>query len=81
MEQDIVRQLPGDFEKHVYVDQERGVEFWLARELQVLLGYTQWRSFEAVIEKAITSCINAGYEPDNPIAFAQTYFAIQTRSN
>lgn len=36
------------------------VECWSARELQTLLGYTQWRNFENTIEKAIESCRNAG---------------------
>ena len=36
-----------------------GVECWSARELAVLLGYTQWRNFECAIEKAKESCANA----------------------
>ena len=26
-----------------------GTEYWCARDLQVLLGYTQWRNFAAVM--------------------------------
>jgi len=37
-----------------------GVECWSARELQNLLGYTQWRNFENIIEKAKEACKNAG---------------------
>ena len=37
-----------------------GVECWSARELQKLLGYTQWRNFENIIDKARESCKNAG---------------------
>lgn len=29
---------------------ENGNEFWLARELMVLMGYKQWRSFKQAIE-------------------------------
>jgi len=36
------------------------VESWSARELQTLLGYTQWRNYENTIEKAEESCKNAG---------------------
>jgi len=36
------------------------VECWSARELQKLLGYTQWRNFENIIDKAKESCKNAG---------------------
>jgi len=37
-----------------------GVECWSARELQKLLGYTQWRNFVKTIEKAKEACKNAG---------------------
>jgi DNA-damage-inducible protein D len=33
---------------------------WSARDLQKLLGYTQWRNFENTIDKAKGSCRNAG---------------------
>ena len=36
------------------------VECWSARELHILLGYTQWRNFLPVIEKAKKVCQNAG---------------------
>jgi hypothetical protein len=29
---------------------QSAVEFWLARELQILLGYSQWRNFEQVMD-------------------------------
>ena len=38
---------------------DKGVEFWLARELQIVLEYTQWRNFEAVIDKAKMACENS----------------------
>ena len=37
-----------------------GVECWSARELQKILGYSDWRNFIAVIEKARTACKSAG---------------------
>jgi hypothetical protein len=39
---------------------EDGVEYWLARELQNILGYTQWRRFAETVERAKLSCENSG---------------------
>lgn len=41
---------------------EQGFEYWEARELMGLLGYDQWRNFEAVIEKAKEACRNSEQE-------------------
>lgn len=118
MEKELITKLNKNFEEAAY--QHDGTEYWLARELQSLLGYTQWRNFEQVIEKAKIACetsqqqvmhhfADASKTIDMPkgaskevndimltryacyliaqngdprkeeIAFAQTYFAVQTR--
>lgn len=41
---------------------ENGVEFWYARELSLVLDYVQWRNFTKVIDKAMLSCQNSGFE-------------------
>ena len=41
---------------------ENGIEFWYARELASVLDYTQWRNFTKVIDKAMLSCQNSGFE-------------------
>lgn len=47
-----------------------GAEFWSARELQPLLGYSQWRRFEDAVKRAVTSCKQSGNEPDYHFAGA-----------
>ncbi len=47
-----------------------GAEYWSARDLQPLLGYSQWRRFEQAIERAITSCRQSGNDPDYHFAGA-----------
>lgn len=44
--------------KHV---NEFGEEYWLARELQLILGYAQWRRFSDAIERAKLACKNSGF--------------------
>lgn len=43
--------------KHI---NEYGQEFWYARELQIVLEYSQWRRFEETIERAKTACEASG---------------------
>ncbi|GHT87786.1 hypothetical protein AGMMS49960_01650 [Betaproteobacteria bacterium] len=49
---------------------EYGAEYWSARTLQPLLGYSQWRRFEQAIERAITSCKQSGNPPEHHFAGA-----------
>lgn len=58
------------FEELKLVNQH-GAEYWSARELQPLLGYSQWRSFEKAVAKAITSCQQSGNEPEHHFARAR----------
>jgi DNA-damage-inducible protein D len=119
MKREVIVRLHASFEELVQHD-EAGDEFWLARDLQELLGYARWENFAKVVDKAKVSCKGSGHEPDHhfldvtkmvdlgsgatraiddvaltryacyliaqngdpskdAIAFAQTYFALQTR--
>ncbi|MDP2276590.1 MAG: DNA damage-inducible protein D [Nitrospirota bacterium] len=49
---------------------EYGAEYWSAREIQPLLGYTQWRRFEDAIQRALTSCKQSGNTVENHFADA-----------
>lgn len=118
MKKDTIIKLNKSFEEYAY--EQDGIEYWLARELQELLGYADWRNFVNAINKAKESCettgeavsdhfvdvnkmvkIGSGAErkqedimltryacyliaqngdpKKEQIAFAQSYFAIQTR--
>jgi len=62
MKKEIIIHLHKNFEGAAY--EEEGLEYWLARELQQLLGYTDWRNFVGVINRAKESCKNAEIEPN-----------------
>ena len=49
---------------------EHGAEYWSARGIQSLLGYTQWRRFEDAINRALTSCKQSGNTSENHFAGA-----------
>ena len=49
---------------------EYDAEYWSARDLQPLLGYSQWRRFEQAIERAEISCKESGNPPENHFAGA-----------
>lgn len=58
MEKQVITRLTKNFEECAY--ENDGIEFWFARDLQLLLGYVEWRKFQGVIEKAKESCNNSG---------------------
>ena len=58
MKKELITRLHKNFEEAVH--HQGDIEYWLARELQHLLGYTQWRNFERVLEDARAACKKAG---------------------
>ena len=52
------------FEEIKQID-ENGVEFWSARDLFPLLGYSTWQKFEEVITRAQKACFKSGQPIEN----------------
>ncbi|MEK6968154.1 MAG: DNA damage-inducible protein D [Nanoarchaeota archaeon] len=118
MDKERITKLKNTFENCAH--QAEGIEFWYARDLQVLLGYDKWENFVNAIERAKIACKKSGQDVKDhfpevrkmvelgsdakrevdehmltryacyliaqngdprkeQIAFAQSYFAIQTR--
>ena len=46
------------FEDIKHID-ENGIEYWYARELQLVLDYKEWRKFEGVVQRAMKACENS----------------------
>lgn len=67
-----------EFESIKHID-ENGIEFWTARELFPLFGYSTWQAFEEVIIRAIKSAINAGQMSENH--FSQLTKMVDVGSN
>jgi hypothetical protein len=61
MKKELIVELHASFEQLVHQEEDTGVEFWLARDLQKVLGYDRWENFEKVIQKAISACEKSGY--------------------
>mgnify|MGYP004629931115 CR=1 FL=1 len=59
------------FEDIKHIDED-GNEYWLARELQSILGYQQWRSINDLIRKAKVACKESKYNIDD-------HFAVQRK--
>jgi DNA-damage-inducible protein D len=60
MKKSVIATLLAELERLVQIEQESGVEFWLARDLQVVLGYTKWENFRKVIDHAMIACESSG---------------------
>ncbi|MCC6982206.1 MAG: hypothetical protein IT535_02945 [Bauldia sp.] len=44
-----------------------GAEFWMAREINAILGYPTWREFESVIDRARAALLGNGIDPSHHI--------------
>ncbi|MFN8713530.1 MAG: DNA damage-inducible protein D [Bacteroidota bacterium] len=71
MKKETIHKLHQSFE--LLVNESEGVEFWLARDIQELLGYTKWDNFLKVIDKAKIACTGAKQEEtDHFLEFKRT---------
>ena len=66
MKKELIKKLFEKFENACYIYE--GIECWSAREMQEILGYTQWRNFQNAIDKAKTACIGAGEQVSHHFA-------------
>ena len=55
MKKNIIEYGTSVFEDIKHID-ENGSEYWLAREMQKVLEYREWRNFKLVIDKAKMAC-------------------------
>lgn len=69
MKTEIIKSLTNNFESFANKTDE-GIEFWLARDLQQLLGYDKWDNFLGVISKAKIACENTGHKISDHFADA-----------
>jgi len=67
METNQILSLTKTFEGHAQ-QTENGVEYWLARDIQHLLGYTKWDNFINVVNKARTACEVTGHRIEDHFA-------------
>lgn len=56
-------------------------EYWLARELMILLGYAKWENFVEAIKKARTSIASSGLDPDWHASWSQEASGKTLRDN
>ena len=64
---DLVNYSEETFESIKHVN-EYGQEYWLARELQPILDYAQWRRFAEAIDRAKLACQNSGFDVSDHFA-------------
>lgn len=64
---ELVKYSEQTFESIKHVN-EYGEEYWLARELQPVLEYVQWRRFSDAIERARLACKNSGFAVEDHFA-------------
>lgn len=60
MKKSVISTHLAELERLVQIEQESGVEFWLARDLQMVLGYAKWDNFRKVVGDAATACETSG---------------------
>lgn len=65
MDQNTITKLTNSFNAIVQQVPNAAANFWYARDWQELLGYTEWRNFLKVIEKAKDSAQNVGASVQN----------------